>query len=193
MNLLNDLVKYAMPVVNDAKTKARASNPALSEAEKTAGLLDGLMNAKGPLRSPFPRKLPPVSPLQAALKKAQLDSYSDMVKKNMQKKALLSTEDLVKTAATKEEKVEMRRLTGMAKRKVKKQKPNKTKESMYRMKKQQKKHADFNDTELEKMASLMADQFIAAATLQNVNPDAMDFETELIAGYKSYVDEVNAQ
>lgn len=108
---------------------------------------------------------------------------------NRYKKKKQAEAEAEKTAVTKEEKVELRRMVGMAKRKVKKKKPNKTKESMYRMK-QVKKHAAIPEAELEKMASLMADQFIAATGLSNINPEEMDFETEILAGYKAFTDEV---
>ena len=110
----------------------------------------------------------------------------------MGKYSTLESEDFEKIAVTKEEKAEMRRMVGMSKRKIKKRKPNKTKESTYRMKKQ-KKHAAYDDVELEKMASLMADQFIAASALTSVDPENMNLEEEIIAGYKSYLDEVSNQ
>lgn len=110
----------------------------------------------------------------------------------MGKYSTLESEDFEKIAVTKEEKAEMRHMVGMSKRKIKKRKPNKTKESTYRMKKQ-KKHAAYDDVELEKMASLMADQFIAASALTSVDPENMNLEEEIIAGYKSYLDEVSNQ
>lgn len=116
--------------------------------------------------------------------------YNQQKKRDdMNKHSEIEFEEAEKTAVTKEEKVELRRMVGMAKRKVKKKKPNKTKESMYRMK-QVKKHAAIPEAELEKMASLMADQFIAATGLSNINPEEMDFETEILAGYKAFTDEV---
>lgn len=112
-------------------------------------------------------------------------------RENMNKYSASEYDEEEKIAVTKEEKEQLRRMTGMAKRKIKKQKPNKTKESTYRMKKQ-KKHADFTDAELEKMASLMADQFIAASALSAADSENMNLEEEIIAGYKAYIDEVNA-
>lgn len=94
---------------------------------------------------------------------------------------------------TREETIEMRRFYSKLKDKVKKQDGPKRKTNPHRVKKsvQRKKFAHLNDVELEKVASLMADQFIVATGLQNVDPNNMNFEQEIIAGYKSYIDEVN--
>lgn len=160
------------------------------EAEKTAGLLDDLMKAKNPLGLAAKKRA--VNPLRDAARKAQFEALSNMRVNSLGKKAFLDFAEMEKTAATKEEKAEMRRMVGMSKRKIKKRKPNKMKESTYRMKKQ-KKHAAYDDVELEKMASLMADQFIAASALTSVDPENMNLEEEIIAGYKSYLDEVSNQ
>ena len=97
-----------------------------------------------------------------------------------------------KTAAApkREEIVQRRKLASSLKKKVKKKGVKKLKKGIHKPVRQ-KKTANFNDTELEKIASLMADQFIAATSLQNVDPDNMNFEQEVLAGYKSFIDEVN--
>lgn len=89
--------------------------------------------------------------------------------------------------------IEMRRFQSRLKDKVKKEKAMKQKSNQHRLKKtpQRKKFASLNNGDLEKVASLMADQFIAATSLQNVDPYDMDFEQEVIAGYKSFIDEVS--
>lgn len=98
-----------------------------------------------------------------------------------------------KTAAApkREEVVQRRKLASSLKKKVKKKGVKKLKKGIHKPVRQ-KKIANFNDTELEKIASLMADQFIAATSLKNVDPDNMSFEQEVLAGYKSFIDEVNA-
>ena len=161
------------------------------EQEKTAGLLDDLIRSaakKSVNKSLIPGRQ---SLGQRAVQNSVRQNMQKAMYDSMAKKA--SYEEEEKTAVTKEEKEQLRRMTGMSKRKVKKQKPNKTKESMYRMKKQRKKVAAFDDVELEKMASLMADQFIAASALSTTNSEQqMGLEEEIIAGYKSYIDEVNS-
>ena len=51
--------------------------------------------------------------------------------------------------------------------------------------------AGYSDDDLEKVASVMADQFIAATSLQGIDYADMTVEDEIIAGYKSFIDEVN--